>query len=219
MTLAVQNSQHHKLLGIYAICDFAVTDIQTIARVILEAAIPICQIRSKTLAKQEIIHKTKQLKSLLGNKAIIIVNDDLDIALACTADGIHIGQNDLPINIVKKNSPKNFIIGVTVHSPEQSAYAADSGANYIAAGALFPTMTKKNATLISLDNFKNIIQDSKIPTCAIGGINQSNIQQIMEYEPKPNMIAVHAAIWKKDNIFQSAQNLTAKFAILNKYSR
>lgn len=107
----------------------------------------------------------------------LIINDRLDIMLAVGADGVHVGQNDMPVAVVRKLIGKR-ILGVSVHSIREAIRAESEGADYIGVGALFPTDTKKDTQKITIEELKEIVQAVSIPVVAIGGINSENIKEL-----------------------------------------
>ena len=108
-------------------------------------------------------------------KTLFVVNDHIDVALTANADGVHLGQDDLPIGEARKITPEGFIIGISTHSLEQALLAEKEGADYIGCGPVFSTPTKEDYIPIGLDTVKNVIGSVKIPVVAIGGLNSQNI--------------------------------------------
>lgn len=106
--------------------------------------------------------------------ALFIVNDRLDIALACKADGAHLGQNDIPICAAREAAGPDFIIGGTARTPDLALKAEKSGADYIGCGSAFATMTKDDAIVIGPGGIKKVTEQVKIPVVAVGGITAEN---------------------------------------------
>ncbi len=152
-----------------------------ITREMIKANIKIIQYRDKKKSKLEKFRDCQSISALTkGTDVTFIVNDDLDIALAVNAHGIHIGQEDMPIEEVKKISG-NMIIGLSTHNKDQAVEAFKKGADYIGVGPIFYTSTKKNVE--SSDGLKYLrwVSDNiPIPYVAIGGINQSNIRHVKD---------------------------------------
>ena len=107
-----------------------------------------------------------------------VINDSVDIALACDADGVHVGQNDLMGRDVRALIGPDKILGITANTVELAVAAERAGADYIGAGAVFGTTTKQNAKNLSLDTLKAICQAVNIPVVAIGGINADNLPRL-----------------------------------------
>lgn len=181
-----------KLHGLYAICDPHVQPLDTIYKKVQEQGITLCQIRMKHASKKDIWESTKALKAKLGQGTLLIVNDHLDVALNL-ADGVHLGQSDLPITVARQLVPPGFIVGVTCHTVEQAVHACHEGASYIGVGCLYPTQTKKNTISCNLKTLKEIVAAVAIPVCAIGGINQSNQEEVSKTGVK--MMAMYSALW------------------------
>ncbi len=132
------------------------------------------QLREKSRCGRDFLDIAKQLKKVTDKFGIpLIINDRLDIALACGADGVHLGQEDIPINEARKILGVDKIIGATAKTVEQAVLAEKAGADYLGAGAIFPSVTK-DAIPMDVETLKNICRSVKIPVCAIGGINYNN---------------------------------------------
>ena len=139
------------------------------------------QLREKHRSKKEIIEIGFQIKALTQKyNALFIVNDDLDIALILDADGLHLGQDDIPIEYARAFM-KDRLIGISTHSLEQAMDAIKRGADYIGFGPIFETKTKeKREKVVGLDLLKKLSSFCPIPYVAIGGIGIENIQSIID---------------------------------------
>jgi thiamine-phosphate pyrophosphorylase len=181
-----------KLKGFYAICDPSRYSLEKMIKVINTRSLSICQLRMKNTAKSGIIDAVKALRERLHSECLIIVNDHLDIALAY-ADGVHLGQNDLPLAVARKLAPVPFIIGVSCHSVLEAKLACESGASYVSVGCLFPTTTKIDTIPVPLGTLTDIVQTVNIPTCAIGGIQLQHLSEV--HKTRVDMIAMSSALW------------------------
>lgn len=153
-----------------------------VASKMMDAGIKVIQYREKDKDKNEKYLDCVRIREMTReNGVFFIVNDDVDIALSVKADGIHIGQNDMPVNSVRK-LVGNMIIGVSTHNPEQAKEAVKNGADYIGVGPIFSTQTKKNIEQSKgLEYLKWVSEHIKIPHVTIGGIKESNIKQVKEH--------------------------------------
>ncbi|HNX59351.1 MAG TPA: thiamine phosphate synthase, partial [Spirochaetota bacterium] len=116
----------------------------------------------------------------VAHNAVFIVNDDVDIAIAVGADGVHIGQDDMPIEAVRDIAGDRMIIGLSTHSPSQALDAVRRGADYIGAGPLFRTFTKKNVCdPVGLGYLEFAVRSVSIPVVAIGGIKEDNLGAVL----------------------------------------
>ncbi len=176
-----------KLKGVYAICNPELMSIDKIAVHINQKKISICQVRMKNSTKRQVLQAVLKMRKIVQEQTLIIVNDHLDIALAC-ADGVHLGQQDLPLEMARKIAPSHFIIGVSCHSVMEAQTAAIGGAHYISVGCLYPSFTKSDVIDVALDTLKEIVDAVDVPVCAIGGINASNIDAVMA--AKVSMVAM-----------------------------
>jgi thiamine-phosphate pyrophosphorylase len=166
----------------------------------------IIQLRDKHYDHRKLLILAQKMKALCQkNNALFIVNDYLDIALAADADGLHIGQEDLPLPVVRKELPIDKIIGCSVHTIAQALKAQAEGADYIGTGSIFPTATKDSVTTIDIEQLKQIKQAVSIPLVAIGGINQDNMARVIA--AGADAAAVISAVLKQDNIEQATRQL------------
>jgi thiamine-phosphate pyrophosphorylase len=166
----------------------------------------IIQLSDKHYDHRKLLILAQKMKALCQkNNALFIVNDYLDIALAADADGLHIGQEDLPLPVVRKELPIDKIIGCSVHTIAQALKAQAEGADYIGTGSIFPTATKDSVTTIDIEQLKQIKQAVSIPLVAIGGINQDNMARVIA--AGADAAAVISAVLKQDNIEQATRQL------------
>lgn len=138
-----------------------------------------------------------------------IVNDDVDVAVRSGADGVHVGQSDLPVSEVKKIVPDGFIIGVSVGSAEEAIKAEKDGASYVALSPIFDTSSKSDAGHgHGLQVLREIRSAVNIPVLAIGGINEDNVSEVIE--AGADGVAVISAVVSKGDIAGAARDLRAK---------
>ena len=148
---------------------------------VLAGGAKIIQLREKDWEKREIFELALEFrKRTLVQDALLIINDHLDIALAAEADGVHLGQDDLPISAARKIAP-DLLLGASSHSLEEALGAEKDGADYVNIGPVFPTKTKKKLThFLGPEAIAEISPKLKIPFTTMGGINQKNIQDVLE---------------------------------------
>lgn len=168
--------------------------------------VTIIQLREKNLTNEEFINIAKDVKKLCQKYDIpLIINDNLEVALAVDSDGIHIGQDDLPVNFVRDKIGPNKILGVSVHNLNEAKKAESDGADYLGVGAVFSTTTKNDASNVTSKELLDITTNVDLPVVAIGGINQNNCLQLKG--SKINGIAVVSAIMAAANIKKATQEL------------
>ena len=137
----------------------------------------------------------------------LIINDRVDIALAVGADGVHIGQSDLPLTAVRALVGDRMLIGVSASNVQQAVQAERQGADYLGVGAMFATQTKTDATTVSIDELKRIRQAVQLPIVAIGGINQQTLPRL--YGTGIDGVAVVSAIVAQADVRAAASALRA----------
>ena len=142
----------------------------------IKGGVKIVQLREKNISTKDFYEKALKVKEICKNYGVLfIINDRLDIAQAVGADGVHLGQSDMPIEEARKILKDKFLIGATARNIEEAKRAELLGADYIGSGAIFGTSTKDNAKKLEMEELKKIVASVKIPVFAIGGININNV--------------------------------------------
>ena len=171
-----------KYMQLYAVTDRAWTGNKTLYEQIKEAlenGVTCVQLREKNLDEASFIEEAKKISVLCRQYNIpFIVNDNVNVAIASNADGIHIGQEDMGLKDVRKIVGENMIIGISAHTVEEAKFAQENGADYIGIGAVFETSTKNDVGILSYETLKSICEAVNIPKVAIGGINSKNILKL-----------------------------------------
>ena len=141
----------------------------------IKGGVKIVQLREKTLSTKDFYERALKIKEICKNYGVLfIINDRLDIVQAVEADGVHLGQSDMPIEKAREILKDKFLIGTTARTIDEAKKAELLGADYIGSGAIFGTNTKDNAKKLEIEELKKIINSVKIPVFAIGGINIDN---------------------------------------------
>ena len=157
------------------------------------------QLREKELDEEHFLEEAKEIKELCRRYQVpFVINDNVEIALAVDADGVHVGQSDMEAGDVRAKLGPDKIIGVSAQTVEQAVMAEQNGADYLGVGAVFPTGSKADALEVSHDTLKAICKAVKIPVIAIGGISKENILELSGSGICG--IAVISAIFAKDDI-------------------
>jgi len=176
----------------------------------LTAGATFLQLREKEMPEADFLAEAEAVKKIsMRYKVPFVINDNVKIALACGADGVHIGQEDRPAVEVRQLLGKDKILGVSVQTAAQAVQAEQDGADYLGVGAVFPTGTKKDAADVSLDTLRNICHSVCIPVVAIGGIHENNILQLKG--SGIHGVAVISAIFAQPDI-QTATRELARLA-------
>ncbi|MDU5110115.1 MAG: thiamine phosphate synthase, partial [Clostridium sp.] len=149
---------------------------------VLKGGVTMLQLREKDALGKEFLEKAIRLRELTKKYNVkFIINDRVDIALLCDADGVHVGQDDLPADKVRKLIGKDKILGVSARNIEEAIKAKEMGADYLGVGAMFTTSTKSDAIVVSFDELNNIRRNVNLPIVVIGGITLDNIDRFKEY--------------------------------------
>lgn len=172
----------------------------------IEGGVTICQLREKTADTGKFYDLALKVKEITDSYNIpLIINDRIDIMLAVNAAGLHIGQDDMPCDVARKIIGDDKIIGVSATTKEELKKAIADGADYIGAGAIYPTKTKDDASSITKEQLKELVDYSNIPIVAIGGINQTNAKDLVDIGIAG--ISVVSAIMESDNPKKTSQKL------------
>jgi thiamine-phosphate pyrophosphorylase len=162
-------------------------------RPVMNAGVKWIQYRDKERSRREIYEEAVRLRSMIKQSdGIFIVNDHTDIALAVDTDGVHLGQDDLPLKEARKIMGEGKIIGISTHSLEQAEAAERDGADYIGFGPVFHTKTKAAGSPKGIDMLREIRKHVHLPVIAIGGLDLENVQSVLE--AGADAIAVASAI-------------------------
>ena len=164
------------------------------------------QLREKNLSIDEFVKEALEIKEVCKKYDIpLIINDSLEVFLKVDADGIHVGQNDLPANIVREKIGPNKILGVSAETVDEAILAEKMGANYLGVGTIFSTSTKLDAINVSKEELARICYNVNIPVVAIGGITLDNIKELKN--TMISGISVVSAIFKEKDITLATNNL------------
>ena len=176
----------------------------------IKAGVKVIQYREK---EKKLLHKYNEclkIRDMTREAGVtFIVNDHIDLAILVRADGVHIGQEDLPIEKVRELVGEEMIIGVSTHSPEQAEDAVKRGADYIGVGPIYRTYTKKDVCdPVGLDYLRYVVRNISIPHVAIGGIKEHNMQEVLECGAK--CLAMVTEIVCADNIGEKIRAIKEK---------
>ena len=165
----------------------------------LKGGVTMLQLREKNASGKEFLEKAIKLRELTKKYNVkFIINDRVDIAMLCDADGVHVGQSDIPANKVRELIGEDKIVGVSARTVEEAIRAKENGADYLGVGAMFTTRTKLDAKSVSIEKLKEIKELIKLPVVAIGGLSLSNIDKLKECNV--DGYAVVSAILGAENI-------------------
>lgn len=198
---------------LYVLTDEGLSRNRTNAEVVEEAiagGADVIQFRDKEHDAGWLLQEALKLREITRKKGVLfIINDRVDLAMAADADGVHLGQDDLPLKYARKLLGKDRIIGISANNVEQAIQAEKDGADYIAVSAIFSTPTKPDAPSLGLQAITEIKRSVSLPVVAIGGIKQENVAQVAE--AGADCIAVISAVVSADDIKEAARKLRGKF--------
>ena len=198
-------------LRLYAVTDRTWLNGRTLAECVRESiagGATMIQIREKSLGYELFKSQALEIQSICRENHIpFIVNDDVNLAREISADGVHVGQDDMRASDVRKIIGAGKILGVSVRNSDEAIEAEKNGADYLGAGAVFHTGTKLDAADVSHEALKEICESVKIPVVAIGGISAGNIHLLAGSGIEG--VAVISAIFAQDDIRKASENLRA----------
>lgn len=196
---------------LYAVTDRAWLREQSLAEQVeqtIQGGATFIQLREKNLPYEDFLKEAQQIKRITDAYNVpFVINDNVEVAIACAADGIHIGQDDMDLSTARNMIGDDKILGVSVQTVEQARLAEKGGADYVGVGAVFTTSTKLDATALPLRTLEAICKSISIPVVAIGGINEKNILQLSG--SGIDGVAVVSAIFAKQDIKKASQELLA----------
>ena len=173
-----------KALRLYVIPDRLIgapLSLEEQTRLALEGGATAIQLRDKSADGGELLETAKRMAKLCREHgALFIVNDRLDVALLSGADGVHLGQSDLPVAEARKLASQRFFIGASAHTRSEAEKAKRDGADYLGVGAVFETGSKDNSKVIGLEGLRELTAVTGLPVVAIGGISLENLPAVME---------------------------------------
>ncbi|MSQ31920.1 MAG: thiamine phosphate synthase [Dehalococcoidia bacterium] len=201
-----------KLKGLYVIIDpsVCVGDPIKITTLAIEGGAKVIQLRDKANEKgAQLVIARAIAKLTKGSGILFFVNDHLDLALSSGADGVHVGQKDMPLAEVRKIAPVGFMVGVSTNNVSEAKQAEADGADYVSVGRLFPTTSKHDTRPADLTRLQEIKRAVSVPVAAIGGINESNLPSVLKHGA--DMAAVISAVVSQKDVRGSAAKLAGMF--------
>jgi len=176
----------------------------------LQGGVTLIQLREKDKGTREYLSLAEKVHNITKRYNVpLIIDDRLDVAMAVNAEGVHLGQSDMPVDIARRIVGDGVIIGATAKTVEQAKEAYRHGADYLGVGAIYPTTTKVKTVLTSTETLAEICNAVPIPVNAIGGLNKNNID-ILKGISIAGICAV-SAIMKADDVKLAAEELKIKF--------
>ena len=198
-----------KLKGLYVIIDgqwLRGRRHVEIMRAAIRGGAQIIQLREKTMVKRDIVILARELRHICAEENVLfLVNDYLDVALDCDADGLHIGQEDIPAATARRLLKPDQLLGVTANTVENALAAQSDGADHIGIGAMFSTSSKEDVHVVGINRIIEIRKTVSLPVVAIGGINKTNIGAVLGSGAAA--IAVISAVVSADDPEQAAREL------------
>lgn len=195
-------------LSLYLVTDKS-DDVEKFLKTIEEAikgGVSVVQIREKTADTLDFYNLALKVKKITDQYNVpLIINDRVDVALAIDADGVHVGQSDMPCDVTRKLVGPDKIVGVSAATIDEAKKAENDGADYIGTGAVFPTATKDDAPKITKKDLKEVVDSINIPVVAIGGINLENASELKDTGIKG--LSVVSAIMSSEDPKKSAEKL------------
>lgn len=213
----MRSMSNHTLLNSVRLCvlltqEYCAIPLLEAADMLIDSGVGMIQLREKNLTDRQIMELSDELSRMTADvPTLFMVNDRPDIGLICEADGVHVGQEDVPVNSVRTLADKvdyeEFLIGLSTHSLEQAAEAIRLETNYIAFGPIFPTATKGYTEGVGLEMLRRVADSTDKPVIAIGGITADNVRDVMDAGAQG--VAVCSAIIGAKDVRRAALDLMA----------
>lgn len=213
ITLAIDTSLRYSKVKLYVLLDGSLgSKLEEVAKACIDGGADCLQLRAKNLDDLTIFELAKRLVNLCkSNDVISIINDRVDIAIASDADGVHLGQDDLPVEKIREIIPKPMIIGLSTHNPDQLSKAIAQNVDYVGVGPAFQTITKPDIEIAGLSYIEKAMQmlaDTGVGHAVIGGVSLENIDQLTALGV--NTAAVCSAVTQADNPKEACEKLKMK---------
>lgn len=200
---------------LYLVTDRNCLQQQTLEQAVEQAilgGVTLVQLREKAIASKAFYERALRIKAICHHYNVpLLINDRVDIALAVEADGVHIGQSDLPCGVVRQILGKDKIIGVSARTAQQAIQAQADGADYLGVGAMFATSTKADAQTVTIASLTQIRQAVTLPIVAIGGINHTTLpalqQALQAADTSIDGVAVVSAILGQKDVKLASEQL------------
>lgn len=198
-----------RMVLLYAVTDRAWTGKQTLYEQVeaaLKGGVTCVQLREKELDEESFLKEAVEISELCKRYGVpFFINDNVEIAIKCHADGIHVGQEDMEASRVRQRVGEEMMIGVSVHSVEEALEAVKNGADCLGVGSMFTTSTKKDVSVLPKEVLRDICNAVDIPVVAIGGIGKSNISELAG--AGMDGVALVSAIFSADDIEEECRVL------------
>jgi thiamine-phosphate pyrophosphorylase len=167
--------------GFYGILTDPLVGYERLAALMVERGVRFIQLRMKNRPRQEVLAVARSLRPIIKGESLFIMNDDPEIARDVGADGVHLGQDDMPADEARQIVGPDAILGLSTHSPDQVRAACASSPGYIGVGPVFATPTKERPDpVVGLDGMREMIDVASAPCVALGGIDHSNLESVLE---------------------------------------
>ena len=167
--------------GFYGILTDPVVGYRRLASVMVECGVEVIQLRMKEVAAADVVETARALRKIIPPGVLFVVNDHPEIAREVGADGVHLGQDDMPFDAARAILGPDAVIGLSTHNPEQTRAACALGPSYIGVGPVFATPTKKNPDpVIGLDGMRQMLELATVPAIVLGGIDHDNVAQVLD---------------------------------------
>ncbi len=204
-----------KDFGLYFITDSKLTKKNVVedVKAAIKGGVKVVQYREKDAPTRQMIEEAKKIRQICKkNSVLFLINDRIDVAIAVNADGVHIGNEDMPYWHARKLLGENKVIGLSAHSVKDALQNQKLGADYTSIGPIYRTTTKKSPKPpIGLGPIKQLKSRLKIPFVAIGGINEKNIDEVLRAGARN--IAMVSGIVAKNNVGEAVRNLISKISL------
>ncbi|MFW6150762.1 MAG: thiamine phosphate synthase, partial [Chloroflexota bacterium] len=209
-----------RIRGLYVVLDaeaLAGRDVAEAARQAIAGGTRVLQLRDKVSSTRQMVDRAQSLRSITREAgALFLVNDRLDVTIAVDADGLHVGQDDLPVAVARRILPVGKIVGASARTSDQAVRACQEGADYVAVGSVFPSTGKPGALVVGLSGVAEVRKAVQSPVVAIGGIDETNVAQVIQ--AGADCIAVIGAVLSRQDIAAATRRMVDAIAAARNHS-
>lgn len=215
MSRLTRQDKIKRLSGLYLILDTGLLGDRShieVARQAIRGGARAIQLHDKLLRKRELLDVSRGLRKLCSESDVLFfINDHLDLVLASDADGVHLGQDDMPVREARRLLPVAKIIGVSVASVEEAKAAQSEGADYISVGPLYPSPSREPGKVLGLERLREVRKQTALPVVGVGGINKENADKVRA--AGADAVAVMSAVLGVENVEEACRQISKQFEV------
>jgi thiamine-phosphate pyrophosphorylase len=209
LSMMLRQDKIKRLSGLYVIIDTVALGVRShieVASQAIQGGAKVIQLRDKVHSKKELLSIAQGMRDLcVEQEVLFLMNDYLDVTLAVDADGLHVGQDDMPVRLARRLLPIGKILGCSARTVDKATVAQSEGADYVAVGAMYPTPSKDTSEVVGPERLKEIKEVVDLPLVAIGGISEENVSEVLA--AGADSVAVISAVLATEDVAKATRRI------------